>query len=398
MRKVLLKPEKEAKDSVQRNSLFRTACKTKDRVCKVIIDSGSTNNMVSKKMVEKFDLETISHPNPYKVLWLQRGHQVMVSQQCNVELKIGGHKDEILCDIIPMDICYVFLGRPWQYDRNVIHDGRENTYTLEKNGCKHMLFPIEDKGVKEEAILSIILMSGKEFLKEFKKEQEMQFVVLRNPRLIFMSTCVDVLPVEIQELLDNFVDIVVDELPRSLPPIRSISHHIDLIPGVIFPNKEAYKLTPQENEEVKNQVQELLHKGLIRESLSLSAVPTVLSPKKYGGWKMCTDSRDINKITIRYTFPLPRMDDLMDFLSGANYFFKIDLKSGYHQIRMREGDEWKTTFKMNEGLYEWLVIPFVLTNSPRKFMRLMNEVLKDFIGEFVIVYLDDIFVFSKTKG
>jgi hypothetical protein len=398
MHKVLLTPEKEVEDTAQRSRLFRTACKTKGWKCKVIVDSGSTDNLVSIEMVEKLELETTDHPSPYKVSWIQKGHQVSVTKQCLVEFKIGGYNDKILCDVIPMDVCHLLLGRPWKYDRNVVHDGRMNTYTLEKDGRTHKLLPIKDKEVKPEVSNTILLMSGKELLTEMEKKEDPQFFVVRKLRIVLTSTRVDDLPDEIQELLGEFADIIVDELPCSLPLMRSVSHHIDLILGASLPNKAAYRLMPQENEEVKRQVQDLVDKGLVRESLSLCAVPIVLSPKKDGGWRMCTDSRVINKITIRYRFPLLRMDDLMDCLSGENYFSKIDLKSGYHQICMREGDEWKTTFKTNEGLYEWLVMLFGFTNAPSTFMRLMNEVLREFIGKFVVIYLDDILIYSKTKA
>jgi uncharacterized protein YlzI (FlbEa/FlbD family) len=197
MRKVLLTPEKEVEDAVQRNMIFRTTCKTKDRKCKVIIDSGSTDNLISTEMVEKLELEKTDHPRPYKVSWLQKGHQVNVTKQFLVDINIGRYNDRILCDVIPMDVCHVLLGRPWRYDRNVIHDGKMNTYTLEKNGRAHTLNPIKDKEVKLEPRNTILLMSGKELLAELKKKEDRQFLVVRKPKVVLTSTRVDDLPKEI---------------------------------------------------------------------------------------------------------------------------------------------------------------------------------------------------------
>jgi hypothetical protein len=143
-----------------------------------------------------------------------------------------------------MGVCHLLLGRPWHYDKNVIHDGRKNTYTLEKNGRTHMLLPIKDKEGKPEVSNTVLIMSGNELLKEVKKKEDPQFIVVKKPRIVLTNTRVYGLPEQIQKLLEEFVDIVVDELPRSLPPIRSISHHNDLIPAASLPNKAVYRLTP----------------------------------------------------------------------------------------------------------------------------------------------------------
>ena len=152
-----------------------------------------------------------------------------------------------------------------------------------------------------------------------------------------------------------------------------------------------------ESLEIKKQIQEFLKKGIIGPSNSPSGSPIVLVPKKDRTWRMCIDFRALNKIMVKNRYPLPHIDDFLDQLKYANYFTKLDLLSGYHQVRIAEEDIWKTAFKTRQGLYEWLVMPFRLTNAPATFMRVMNDALRQFLDDFIIFYLDDIFIFIKIK-
>lgn len=135
-------------------------------------------------------------------------------------------------------------------------------------------------------------------------------------------------------LLSEYADVTLEDLPSGLPPDRGIDHHIDLIPGSSMPNQAAYRMSPTESEEMNRQVQQLLSKEFIQKSLSPFATPALLAPKKDRTWRLCVNSRAINRITIKYKFLMPRMDDIMDNLSGATYFSKIDLRSGYYKIRI----------------------------------------------------------------
>ena len=150
------------------------------------------------------------------------------------------------------------------------------------------------------------------------------------PKNICLSSVQASLSLGMEQLLKEYDDVFPQDIPHGLPPQRGIEHNIDLIPGASIPNRPAYRSNPEETKEIQKQVEKLLEKGWVRESLSPCAMPIILVPTKDGSWRMCSDCRAINNITIRYRHPIPRLNDLLDEMHGACYFSKIDLKSGYH--------------------------------------------------------------------
>ncbi|KAL0408291.1 UNVERIFIED_CONTAM: Transposon Ty3-G Gag-Pol polyprotein [Sesamum radiatum] len=190
-----------------------------------------------------------------------------------------------------------------------------------------------------------LLVAKKSEIKEALFSRQNLIVLVYKEAMLNSNDLTSSLPSVVTSLLQDYEDVFPDEIPPGLPPIRGIEHQIDFMPGASLPNRPAYRTNPEESKEIQRQIQEWMTKGYVRESLSPCAVPVLLVPKKDGTWRMCVDCQAINNITIRYRHPIPRIDDMLDELNGSTIFSKIDLKTGYHQIRMKEGDEWKIAFK-----------------------------------------------------
>jgi hypothetical protein len=194
-------------------------------------------------------------------------------------------------------------------------------------------------------------------------------------------------------IVSEFPDVFPEELP-SMPPEHKVEFAIELIPGTTPISKRAYRVSKPELVELKKWIDELLEKGYIRPSTSPWAAPVLFVEKKDGTKRMCIDYISLNELTVKNKYPLPRIEDMFDQLRAASVFSKIDLRSGYHQLRIWPSDIPKTIFITKYGLYEFTVMSFGLTNAPAYFMYLMNSVFMDYLDKFVVVFIDDILIYS----
>ncbi|GJT93241.1 putative reverse transcriptase domain-containing protein, partial [Tanacetum coccineum] len=194
----------------------------------------------------------------------------------------------------------------------------------------------------------------------------------------------------------DFLEVYPKDFP-GLPLTRQVEFHIELIPGAAPVARAPYRLAPVEMKELAKQLKELSDKVFIRLSSSPWGAPILFVKKKDGSFRMCIDYRELNKLTVKNRYLLPRIDDLFDQLQGSSIYSKIDLRSGYHQLGVREEDIPKTAFRTRYGHYEFRVMPFGLTNAPAVFMDLMNRVCKPYMDKFVIVFIDDILIYSRNE-
>nr|ABF95994.1 retrotransposon protein, putative, Ty3-gypsy subclass [Oryza sativa Japonica Group] len=323
----------------------------------ILFDSGASHSFISVPFVGKNQLGVERLRNP---LLITTPGGVMTAQYYSpaVPIEIQGipfPSDLILLDTKNLD---VILGMNWLAQFQGVVDCARRTVTLYRGPEQPVVFFAPPTSVRSSELHQIELS---------------EIPIVRE-----------------------FGDVFPEELP-GMPPKREIEFRIDLAPGTTPLYKRPYRMAANELAEVKKQLEELKEKGYIRPSTSPWGAPVIFVEKKDKTKRMCVDYRALNEVTIKNKYPLPRIDDLFDQLKGATVFSKIDLRSGYHQLRIREEDIPKTAFTTRYGLYEFTVMSFGLTNAPAFFMNLMNKVFMEYLDKFVVVFIDDILIYSQSE-
>ena len=384
-----------------------------DRPVKIMIDSGSSANFISNAWVIQNQLPTQSRSA--KDVRLANGDIERVDRCLIGALQIGTYHEEITLTLIKLQSYDIILGMPWLSFHNPQIDWRSRTVRfrggVSENTLSAIIGPLDssddDSDASSEApILPQLPLYSAQQVKRAsrKKDVEMGLAIVKavsaaesaNPKDALAVTSVTDHPLA-KKLLAEFADVFPDDLPSGLPPKREVDHKIELEPGNAPPTKAPYRMSPLELDELKKQLAELSAKGFIQPSKSPFGAPVLFVKKKDGSRRLCIDYRALNKFTIKNKYPLPRVAELLDRLNGAKFFSKIDLRSGYHQVRIAEGDVPKTAFRTRYGHFEFVVLPFGLTNAPATFMQLMQDVFRPYLDDFAVVFLDDILIYSRTE-
>src|SRR5579859_6272857 len=401
----------------QRNTLMLYDCEVNKSRGTTTTDSGATKNFISKKYALLSNLK-IDKANTQDVL-LPNGNKMRILGECTFEMRMSEWKGNVHATVIDIQAEFdVVLGLEWMIKEDPIpHWDTLDWYVQTDDGIvciphRTRMQPKRCVGLRRPKLtvldsseiedLSLGIITAKEaknilrrgglgilhYAREYKEENK--------PRLNNIRDLGDVSSPKLQTLLDEYQDIFREELPEGLPPRREIDHVIDT--GNEKPvNRNAYPLSAQQLREQARQVEDLLKRGLIRESSSPWGAPVLFVAKKTGEWRMCIDYRALNAKTQKNAYPLPRIQECIDRLGKASNLSSVDLLSGYWQIRLSKDAVAKSAFNTRHGKYEFLVMPFGLTNAPATFQTLMNSILRPYIDKFVLVYLDDILVYSNSE-
>ncbi|XP_023638902.1 uncharacterized protein LOC111830637 [Capsella rubella] len=346
-----------------------------------LIDSGSTHNFISERAANKLNLK--STPTSAFSVKVADGHPLCCHR---VYRQIALHLGEISFSVdlyaLPLTGLDVVLGIQWLETLGpTLCDWKAHTMEFQRAGTTHTLLGMQGQRLQQA--------KWAEVAKEARLGQSLFTIII-----IDNTNTASTIPTQIRALLHEFDSVF--QPPSSLPPTRDIEHHIVLKEGSDPVNVRPYRYAHFQKAEIEKQVDEMLASGLIQPSSSPFSSPVLLVKKKDGSWRFCTDYRALNAATVKDRFPIPSADDMFDELHGAHVFSKLDLTAGYHQVRVHPPDIPKTAFRTHNGHYEYLVMPFGLCNAPSTFQALMNSVFRVHLRKFVLVFFDDILVYSRT--
>ncbi|XP_034684112.1 uncharacterized protein LOC117913267 [Vitis riparia] len=363
---------------------LRVLGRLKNKDLTVLIDGGSTHNFIYQTVVSRFGLPVVREKKLQVIVANQERIECM--GQCpGLMLTIQGIPVTTDYYILPVAACQVVLGVQWLETLSPIEsDYKALTMSFKLGGTKHTLH-----GVRRTAgIFNIEALDDRECTNIWGTGFFFQIIPAHN-----QSPSLRQSP-EMVELLNQYARVF--EKPNNLPSKRPHDHRIPLQPNTEPVSVRPYRYPHYQKAEIERMVAELLRSGLIRPNMSPFSSPVLLVKKADGSWRFCVNYRAVNHITIKDKYPIPVIDELLDELHGAKFFSKLDLRSEYHQIRMQAEDILKTAFRTHEGHYESLVMPFRLTNAPATFQSLMNDLFRSYLRKFIIVFFDDILVYSKS--